>query len=298
MAAYLIGIDGGGSKTEFLLCDLALNEVARHYCGRSNPNDIGIDQANGIITSGISELCAKACVEKSEIAAAFAGIAGVTSAGYTGAMRKSLQNALPNAKTDVLHDGINVLYGAFPDGDGVCVICGTGSSCFVKTGSEITRIGGYGALDMCGNGYEIGRAALAHALRTYDGRETEGFMESLLHERFGDDFLDALEEMLALDKSGIAALAPYVFKAAESGDKNAIGIIEDNIEYIAGLIKRAGDYFKNGYRVALAGGILQNALANDILISKISGRVEIIKSENPPVFGAAARAKQLLTENV
>ena len=38
MANYLLGIDGGGSKTDILICDFDYNEVARRIVGRSNPN--------------------------------------------------------------------------------------------------------------------------------------------------------------------------------------------------------------------------------------------------------------------
>ena len=189
-----------------------------------------------------------------------------------------------------------MLYGAFPDSDGVSVICGTGSSCFVKKSGEVIRIGGYGTLDLCGNGYEIGRAALAHALKTVDGREKEGMLEEILHERFGADFLDALNRMLALSKNETAALArEAVFPAAERGDKAALAIIDANMEYIASLIKRAGDYFEGGYGVALAGGIFNDTLACETLKAKIPARAKLVKLDRSPAFGAAARAKQLLT---
>ena len=292
----LIGIDGGGSKTDFLLCDGELNELARYYDSRSNPNDIGIENAAALIKRGVNALCGKAEVEPRLVDAAFAGIAGASSGDNAALLGNALRDVLPSAKTLALHDGINVLYGAFPFCDGVSIICGTGSSCFVKKGMDIYRIGGYGAFDLIGNGYEIGRAALAHALRTADGREAEGRLEALLHERFGADFVAALDEMLRLTKNEIAAIAPTVFSAAHSGDQNAVRIINDNMEYIAGMVCRAGDYFGGGYSVALAGGILNDPLAFDLLRRKTDARVQFVKSKLAPSFGAAARAKQLLTD--
>ena len=298
MSAYLIGIDGGGSKTDFLLCDLGLNGVARCYYGSSNPNDIGTVSAAELLTDGVNSLCASAGIEKSEVAAVFAGIAGATSRKNVAVLTEALRKALPCAKAAVLHDGINVLYGAFPDSDGVSVICGTGSSCFVKKGGEIFRIGGYGSLDLCGNGYEIGRAALAHALKTVDGREQEGVMEELLHKKFGNDFLRSLETMLELGKKQTASLAPLVFEAAERGDRSALAIIKTNVEYIVGLIDKAGEKFEGDYGVAIAGGIFKSALAEQMLKANVNRRAKITKNAADPVFGAAARAKQLLTESL
>ena len=296
MAELLIGIDGGGSKTDFLLCDAEYNELGRYFAPRSNPNDIGIENTCLLIKGGIKELLGGARIKKEAISAAFAGIAGASSSDNAKRIRQALNEALPSAKCDALHDGINVLYGAFPEEDGVSIICGTGSSCFVKVGKEIHRIGGYGSFDLSGNGYEIGRKAIAHALKTIDGREEKGILEELIGEKIGDDFLKALDGLVKMNKTELAAFAPTVFKAASLGDKAALGIITESVEYIAELIKQAGKFFENSYNVALAGGIFKNDIAFELLKTKVEKRVILEICEKDQSFGAAARAKQLLTE--
>lgn len=294
MKKYLIGIDGGGSKTDFLLCDPELNEIARRVAPRSNPNDVGIEAVEALLRENISALLCESGAEPADISAVYAGIAGLTSADYAERVKDTVARLLPDAKVDALHDGINVLYGAFPFGDGVSIICGTGSSCFVKRENRIIRIGGYGSFDLIGNGYEIGRAGIAHALKTADGREKEGVLEELLHDRLGGDFVAALDVLLKMSKDELAAFAPAVFEAAEKGDNNAMRIITDNMEYIASLIKRAGDYFDGDYNVALAGGILQNGIALSLLGNMIPSRAKLIRSDRAPVFGAAAKALSLI----
>lgn len=294
MTKYLIGIDGGGSKTDFLLCDFELNEIARRVSTRSNPNDVGIEAVKSLICENIALLLEDGGINKTEIAAAFAGIAGLTSRDYAAQVTKTLSDLLPNAKCGALHDGINVLYGAFPYEDGVSVICGTGSSCFVKRGNEIFRIGGYGSFDLIGNGYEIGRAGIAHALKTADGREKSGALEELIAERVGNDFVAALDKLLLMSKDELASFAPLVFRAAEKGDSAAMQIIADNMKYIASLITRAGDYFENGYSVALAGGVLKSSISLSMLKRFIPERARLITSDRAPSFGAAAKAKSLL----
>lgn len=295
MADYIIGIDGGGSKTDFLLCDLSLNEVCRLIAPRSNPNDIGISEVEALVSTNINALVSESKIDKRDIKAAFAGIAGLTSSGYTERIIGLLSGLLPNAKTDASHDGINVLYGAFPESDGVSIICGTGSSCFVKCGNDIHRIGGYGKFDLIGNGYEIGKACIAHALKTADGRSTSGLMEDMLSKRIGsDDFVNALDGLILMTKDEIAALAPIVISAAEEGDADALEILGENMEYIAELIRHAGNYFENEYQVALAGGILRAEASIRLLSAKIPERAILITSERAPVFGAAAYAKTLI----
>ncbi len=291
MSDYLIGIDGGGSKTDFLLCDLNLKEIGRRFDSRSNPNDIGIENVITLLESNIKSLLEENGLSPQQIKGIFAGIAGLTNQDYREKAISSLKKLLPNAKVDASHDGINVLYGAFPKTDGAIVICGTGSSCFVKKGNEIIRIGGYGSFDLIGNGYEIGRAGIAYALKTFDGREKETLLSQLIKEKCGEtDLLKALDSWLLMTKNQLASYARVVFEAAEKGDKVALKIISDNMDYIAGLINRAGDYFENHYQVALAGGILKNQISIDMLNNKLSKRVSLIQSENPPSFGAAAKA--------
>ena len=296
MKKYLLGIDGGGSKTDILICDPELNEVARKISSRANPNDIGIDALETLLRENITELLEENGIDKDEIASAYAGIAGLTSSDYAKRVNDLLTSLLPNAKTDALHDGINVLYGAFPFEDGVSVICGTGSSCFVKKGNSIHRIGGYGVFDMSGNGYEIGRAGLAYALECADGRAKEGILTALLHEKLGTDFVRALDDLLKMSKDEIASFARTVFDAAEKGDLIALTIIESNMLYIAELINRAADYFDGEFKVALAGGILNNPISLGFLKDgcMVTDRAILIKSERAPVFGAAAKALTLL----
>lgn len=294
MANYLLGIDGGGSKTDILVCDFEYNEIARLIVGRSNPNDIGIDALLTLLSENITALLSENSITTSDISAVFAGIAGVTSADYTERVKKLLSELLPDAKVDALHDGINVLYGAFPESDGVSIICGTGSSCFVKKGLDIYRIGGYGSYDMAGNGYEIGKRAIAHAFKAFDGREKRGIMDDMVESRIGTDVLSALNGLLALGKNEIASFAPLVFEAAEKGDKNAMIIIFENISYVAELIARAGEYFDGEYNVSLAGGILKNPYALSLLETMLEPNAIIAESERAPVFGAVAKAKHLL----
>ena len=293
MTKYLVGIDGGGSKTDFLLCDIEFNEVARRISTRSNPNDIGIDALIALIEENLNLLIRDSGIDKSQIIAAFAGIAGLTCADYAERVTSVLYSVLPDAVCGALHDGINVLYGVFADFDGVSIICGTGSSCFVKRGSEIIRIGGYGRFDLTGNGYEIGKAAIAHALKAIDGREESGALASLIKEKFGDDLVGRLDSLIALTKTEIAALAPLVLKACEQGDGYAQSIIDENMRYIAKLIERAGDYFEGQYFVAVAGGILKSTVAQAALYKLLSTRVRLITSEHDPAFGAAAKALEL-----
>ena len=70
---FLLGIDGGGTKTEFLLTDSVGNEIKRLFLGGSNPVNKGIENTFGVLNEGITKICDG--LDFGEISA-FAGIAG------------------------------------------------------------------------------------------------------------------------------------------------------------------------------------------------------------------------------
>lgn len=290
---YIIGVDGGGTKTAAALADIDGNILRVSYAAGCNPNDIGFENSTKNIFSAVQALD----VDIHSIAAIYCGVAGITAADYSARANAWLRETFPQARSEALHDGINVIYSAFPEKDGAIVICGTGSSCFMKKGKEIIRIGGYGKFDCIGNGYEIGKAAIAHALRCLDGREECGVLNSLVTEKIGSDLLSALSDLIAADKKYIASFAPLVFEAYQKGDIYACAILEQNFEYLAGLINRACEIYGGEIPVCMAGGIGKQEITKKIIKKYLLFDTEITTLNNEPVYGAVAKAKEILTAN-
>jgi N-acetylglucosamine kinase-like BadF-type ATPase len=257
---YLLGADGGGTKTAFLITDLEGNTLFELKKDRSNPNDIGIENTVDLVVDGFTSLCTQAGIEKSDVAAVFAGMAGVTANGYKDIIRTAVQKEFPNALVGVSHDGVNILYAAFPKSDGVGVICGTGTSCFVKKDDVLYRIGGYGLFDLYGGGYEIGRAAISHALRSIDGRDEKSVLSEMVREKAGFDLIENLSTLISSGKNNIATYAPLVYEAYKQSDKYAAEILDVHTGYLAELINTASKHFNGGYSVALAGSIEKTRL--------------------------------------
>ena len=299
MKRYLLGADGGGSKTAFLLADTDGNPVASCKGGRSNPGDIGYEAMESLLLEGFTALCRENGVEYTQIASIFAGIAGLTSFKMNEQLRETLKKVFPNAVCDCSHDGMNVLYGGFPHGeDGAIVICGTGSSCFVKVGETVYRIGGYGQFDLTGNGYEIGKAAFAHVFRTQDGRDSYGVLATMLDAKFPEGCHKSIFEINGYTKTQFAAFAPLVFAAARENDPAAIAILEQNFAYIGELITTAANLFEGKpYSVALAGGVFKDDLSMELVAKHIPPQATLFRLEKEPVVGAVAKAGHQLTHN-
>ena len=299
MKQYLLGADGGGSKTAFLLADIAGNPIATCTRGRSNPGDIGYEAMEALILEGFSSLCRENGVKETEIVSIFAGVAGLTSFKMNELLRAAMEKLFPCAHCDCSHDGMNVLYGAFPGGeDGAIVICGTGSSCFANAKDSVYRIGGYGQFDLTGNGYEIGKAAFAHVFRTLDGRDAYGVLAARLDEKFPGGCHKSIFDINGYTKTQFATFAPLVFEAAREGDPAAIAILEQNFAYIGELITTAANlYDGKPYSVALAGGIFKDPLSMEMVQKHVPAHATLFRLEKEPVLGAVAKAKHQYVAN-
>ena len=154
--AYYIAIDGGGTKTEAVLCTGDGGIICRTLAGSTNPNDVGAAESGARLRRAADTLRAALPVGE-RVTALFAGVSGAT--GNIHALESALAGAAD--KVTVGNDALCLLATA-GRGDAVCLIAGTGSVCFVRCGGVLHRIGGWGYLiDGGGGGYDIGRDALS-----------------------------------------------------------------------------------------------------------------------------------------
>ncbi|MEG2003397.1 MAG: BadF/BadG/BcrA/BcrD ATPase family protein [Clostridia bacterium] len=289
MGVY-IGVDGGGTKTMFCLKNKASRFTYRINLS-SNPNDVGFENSANLILDGCIKICADNKISVFDIDGIFCGIAGATIDGYKEILTNKISKIFINAKIAASHDGENIIYATFPDENGVIVICGTGSSCFVKKNEVLYRIGGYAAFDLLGNGYEIGKAAIAHSLRCIDGRDKKGILHTLITQKNGSDSLSILNELLALKKPQIASYTPLVFEASEKGDLCAKQILNVNLKFIAEYINTAARFFDGAFGACIAGSVGTNPASIAIIKSYISCRADIFTISAEPVDGAVVKAK-------
>lgn len=295
---YFIGIDGGGTKTEGVLTDREGRILARTLGPASNPNDRPPEESVTILTALVHELLEQAGLTASHLpdVSCFGGIAG--GINHRDTLLYGLGAALPTlGRLDIRSDVHILLAGEIPEGDGACVICGTGSACFLRKNGELIRIGGWGyLLDSGGSGYDIGRDGLEAALRAHDGRGCPTELTKLLRAHLGGDVHTKITDIYKQGKTYIAACAPVIFQAAEAGDGVASAILGRNARSLAELIEAAWGWLtRDGYEpevlpVVMGGGISvakapawqETVLA--LLDPSVAVRVTV--ASVPPVFGA------------
>ena len=244
--SYVLGIDGGGSKTVCVLMDDLHLVLGRAEAGPSNYQSIGREATLQSIQSAIKNAVEAAIITNSvNIDAICLGLAGVgraTDIEVVKGLVKELQNnklpinwALQPANIVICNDALIALVGGIGQPVGIVVAAGTGSIVFGRNHEGHTkRFGGWGyILGDEGSAYKIAIAGMNAALQSYDGREIstsliEGFKQHLDLESIED-----LIEVVYRREWGvkqIAALAPVVDFAAASGDIVANLIIDDAVK--------------------------------------------------------------------
>lgn len=298
---YCLGIDGGGTKTEGVLTDTSGRVLCAKKYGASNPNDVGLEASAKLISTLISDLLADGGHIPPAEVSVFAGIAGALS--HRNTLAEAIEKDLPPLGALTVHsDVINLLAAHTPLGEGICLICGTGSVCFARFDDTLIRVGGWGyLLDRAGSGYDIGRMALQIALEARDGRASAEACRPLIEAlagHLGRPPEDAIGEIYEKGKPFIAACAPVVFGLARKGDPVAEQILYDNALALAGCIAAALKQIPDIQRVPviLGGSIcVKEAPAwtdriQGLLPAPAARRAVLQVCDAPPVLGALLEA--------
>src|SRR4029078_5882874 len=72
----VVGVDGGGTKTEGVIMDSDLRVLGEGRSGPSNPLRVGLTTAAAAVREAIDNACAAAKIRRSDLEAAEVGLAG------------------------------------------------------------------------------------------------------------------------------------------------------------------------------------------------------------------------------
>jgi N-acetylglucosamine kinase-like BadF-type ATPase len=280
-----LGIDGGATKTEYVVFTSTGKIVKKFRLEGSNPNDIGVEKCATLLSHGI-DLCLN---EFPTIDKIFAGISGIGAGSNKKELHLLLSLRYKTIKIEMDHDAANV----FSSSDIQCasaLICGTGSVVFARIGSETKRLGGWGYLfDKYGSAYDIGKDAISACLSYEDGLTEYTKIYPLLCSALdskNSKVWDSVDVIYKNGKSYIAGFAPLVFKAYAAGDAIAERIIDENISRLAMLINNAIKISGNTNVIA-CGGLFEHF--GDTLFSilnKKSPEANFVVPDLPPIYGA------------
>ncbi|GFP77501.1 N-acetylglucosamine kinase [Clostridium fungisolvens] len=220
---YVIGVDGGGTKTEAIAFDMQGNMIKSSTKGFGNLLN-GKEQALNNIEASIKDITDALGTE--DLAYIYLGLAGSEFGNNAKFVEKVLENSF-KVPCEVMNDGELALKALLKGEDGILTIAGTGSICFGINNKISERAGGWGnLLGDEGSAYKIAIEALKLMIIERDYKLPFSDLSiSILKYLNINEAEQIVEFVYSKTKDEIAALAAVVSEEAEKGNEAAINIL-------------------------------------------------------------------------
>lgn len=265
---YVLGIDGGGTKTTAMVADINGTVYMKAITRGSNLNTMTPKEFEIVMSGLLLQLNVQNDEIYNQISICFAGMAGVGESGRDAEVADLLRKYLPkDIHTIIKNDALNALYAGTLGEAGIVQIAGTGSITFgVNDETKMVRSGGWGYLfDDEGSGFHLGNEALRAVFKEFDQRGPSTSLTTSFLEYFEVNLVpDIIGKVYGLEhpRSIIAPLSQLVVDAAIANDEIAKSIIAKACSEMMSSIHSCHDqlFEKNhATNIVLSGGVFTNA---------------------------------------
>ena len=227
---YVLGIDGGASKTFALVADERGRLLGFGRGGPGNHQSVGLEAAMSAVEGAAREALTAAQVEPCQIAVVACGLAGADLPEDFAMLQPALEALKLGARVDLRNDTQVALRAGTHQPWGVVLICGTGFNAAGRApdGRELVFPGlGWISGDW-GGGASLAQEMIRLVMRAEDGRGAATRLTGMLLEALQQP--SAYELMRALYHEQIARRSllqhvPLIFRAAVEGDGPAQDLI-------------------------------------------------------------------------
>ena len=294
--AAVLAVDGGGTGCRAALCNRAGQLLVYAEGNSCNYHSIGIEKATESLIVLLTSLANKQALHISSVVLGLAGLDTKKDAAIlTSIVNQALTAA--NIAVDTIHlrnDAMLTLIGTVGQNNGVLIAAGTGSiACGITNEDLETRVGGWGhRLGDEGSGYSIGKAAIAHVLKSYDGREKpSGISAAIIKEMALAEVDDLINWVYSshFSVAQVAALTPIIIRLAEEGDQQATKIIQRACQELGDMaltvIRKLG-LLNADFSLILSGGVLKNSLVHRLVIQLLTStcpKLQVIAPSCQPI---------------
>ncbi len=297
---YIIGVDGGATKTRMILGDHygnIIGDITGKGCGHWI---IGFTGVKDLLMKLTIKLLNITGVSGDDIDFIYLGLTGADTEGDIKALETVCRDIYGKKPFKVVNDAWIVLRSGTIEDYGVVSICGTGTnSAGTNEDGEkrILRALGY-ELGSFGGGKDLAKDALHYACRGDELTYKPTVLQKLIPEYFE---VESIEEVIKLfypkrtvDTEKFHHLAKLVFTGANMNDEVCQEIIINNATTVAyqatGIIKQL-KMEKEQFPLVIGGSIFKNPnpLFTDCfttIIHKTAPHAYIVNPALPPVYGA------------
>lgn len=299
----VLGIDGGGTKTQAVLAAPDGQVLKEVYGGPTNPASVGLDQA--VITLGV--LVADVLKNHPSPAVTVLGLAGIDTPEDERQFflaTQQLRQRYSLSNFSITNDGVIALANGSQAENALILIAGTGSICLGRTATKEWRAGGMDyLLSDEGSGYWLGLEILKGVVRSADGRAKPTIFSELVKKHFNireiEDLKTAVYSPL-LSKTQIADVARLWDAGLTQHDALAIELLDRVEKELTDLVRavvHALDLGEKTFDLVLAGSIAKQQQVEPRLrdcLSREFKQISILVPTTPPVFGAVTLARKKL----
>jgi N-acetylglucosamine kinase-like BadF-type ATPase len=305
--SYFLGIDAGGTKTEFVLGD-ETRELARVRTGTIQRLRTAAHTAEANLKEGLTELTAATGVSMRAVECCCIGTSAETVPLVVDWLRQAF-DLLVAGELILVGDVEIALDSVFFGKRGVLVLAGTGSNVAGRsTSGVIVTAGGWGpAMADQGSGNFIGREGLRRGFLAIDQQRQTQLLDCGMDYWNLSSIGELIERANANPAPDFSQLAPVVVDCAARGDSAAQEVLVQggsDLAYLAGLlierirrIEATTEPTLGLPAVAVAGSILANVapVRRALEISLRERYPAIVFKEAPadPPLGALWRARQV-----
>ena len=302
----VVGVDGGGTKTEAVIMDVDLQVIGQGLAGPSNPLRVGITNAATAVREAIDKACAMAKLRRTDLVAAEIGLAGARRRELRERMREALAN-LGIGTIDVVTDADIALYGATGGAPGLVVIAGTGSICCgINSRGKSFCAGGWGPIAGDeGGGAWLARRALRAIAYSLDGRGPKTSLTEMacayFHVTTADDLTTAIYAP-SITNERLAGFGKDVVEAAKLKDPVAQQIISEGgseLGIAAAAVIRNLQMERERFQIAYVGGVFR--AGGELFLGPLRAEVKRVAPRayfEPPHFAPAVAAARMAREHV
>ena len=290
-----IGIDGGGTKTKFVLFDqdgYVLDEIVTPSVHILTQDE---EKCIQILQTSVHTL------DPHKEAFIVAGLAGY---GNQQELREKIEKVCARAFDGyqyLIYNDVQIaLQGALAGEDGIVVIAGTGSIAFSYHDGITKRCGGWGyQLGDEGSAYWIGKQLLKKYCQQVDGRLEKTLLYDMVKEKcqLVEDYdMISYRHQLQNERKDIASLAVINYELAKLNEQNAMMIYDEAAKYLASIIKPLITDFSTNVEISYIGGVFRSAdyILNPLKEELSQYHCKIVSPRYPPEYGAYLLGKKYL----
>ena len=299
---YVLGFDGGGTKTECVLMDETGAILARSRSGASNAVNVGAKASAAALAEAGREALHMAEKQPTSVAYVLAGISGAGEPTVQAEIKSNLQPTFPNASIVITTD-LPLTLAATGEIPSVVVIAGTGSAVLGRTAPlELARAGGFGPIiGDPGSANDIGRKTVALCFQKFLNSEKSPLIDEILR-TFGCSWSQFVDLARAQPTIIFPKIFPVVAETAESGDSSARFILtsaaKDLVLQVLEVLRQLQMQNVNFF-LAKTGGVFDGSgFLNgqfDRLVREIAPGARIGPLPRPVAESAALLARDALT---